>query len=62
MHARTVADEVLLRTHVLAYSDGEHSLEDIATLTGRPVSEISVLAEELSDHGLISMSHLEKRK
>ena len=62
MHARTVADEVLLRTHVLAYSDGEHSLEDIATLTGRPVSEISVLAEELSEHGLISISHLEKRK
>jgi len=62
MHARTVADEVLLRTHVLAYSDGEHSLADIATLTGRPVSEISALAEELSDHGLISISHLEKRK
>jgi aminopeptidase-like protein len=62
MHARTVADEVLLRTHILAYSDGEHSLADIATLTQRPIYEISLLAEELAKHGLISMSHLEKRK
>jgi aminopeptidase-like protein len=62
MHARTVADEVLLRTHILAYSDGSHSEQDIATLTGRPLSEISLLATELAEHGLISYSHLEKRK
>jgi len=59
MHARTVADEVLLRTHILAYSDGEHSVADIASLAGRPASEISLLAEELSQHGLVSFSHLE---
>jgi len=62
MHARTVADEVLLRTHILAYSDGSHSEQDIATLTGRPVSEISLLASELAEHGLVSYSHLETRK
>ena len=61
MHARTVADEVLLRTHILTYSDGSHSEQDIATLTGRPVSEISLLASELAEHGLITYSHLEKR-
>ena len=61
MHARTVADEVLLRTHILAYSDGSHSEQDIATLTGRPLSEISLLAAELAEHGLITYSHLEKR-
>lgn len=59
MHARTVADEVLLRTHILAYSDGEHSVADIASLAGRPASEISLLAEELSQHGLVSFSRLE---
>ena len=59
MHARTVADEVLLRTHILAYSDGEHSVADIASLAGRPASEISILAEELSQHGLVSFSRLE---
>jgi len=62
MHARTVADEVLLRTHILAYSDGEHSVADIASLAGRPASEISLLAEELSQHGLVSFSHLEVEK
>jgi aminopeptidase-like protein len=62
MHARTVADEVLLRTHILAYSDGSHSEQDIATLTGRPLSEISLLAAELAEHGLITYSHLETRK
>jgi aminopeptidase-like protein len=62
MHARTVADEVLLRTHILAYSDGSHSEQDLAALTGRPLSEISLLATELAEHGLISYSHLEKRK
>ena len=62
MHARTVADEILLRTHILAYSDGSHSEQDIATLTGRPLSEISLLAAELAKHGLITYSHLETRK
>jgi len=50
---------VLLRTHILAYSDGEHSVADIASLVGRPASEISLLADELSQHGLVSFSHLE---
>ena len=62
MHARTVADEILLRTHILAYSDGSHSEQDIATLTARPLSEISLLAAELAKHGLITYSHLETRK
>lgn len=62
MHARTVADEVLLRTHILAYSDGEHSTQDIAALTGRPFSEISLLTSELAEHGLVCYSHLETRK
>ena len=53
MHARTVADEVLLRTHILAYSDGAHSVTDIAELTTRPQEEIEILVSELLDHGLV---------
>ena len=53
MHARTVADEVLLRTHILAYADGSYSLADIADITQRPVSEIELLAAELMEHGLV---------
>lgn len=53
MHARTVADEVLLRTHILAYADGSYSLADIAEITQRPVSEVELLARELMEHGLV---------
>jgi len=53
MHARTVADVVLLRTHVMAYCDGRHSLFDIAVLTGRPFGEIKAIADELQAHGLL---------
>ena len=53
MHARTVADIVLLRTHILAYCDGVHSLDDLAELLGRPVSEITLIMEELEEHGLV---------
>ena len=53
IHARTVDDTVLLRTHVLAYSDGEHSEQDIADLVGLPVEQIQEIVEELADHGLL---------
>ena len=53
MHARTVADEVLLRTHILAYSDGMHSTIDIAEMTGNDIQLIEALVDELCDHGLL---------
>ncbi len=53
MHARTVADEVLLRTHILAYSDGLHSTMDIAEMTGHDLKVIEALVSELHDHGLL---------
>ena len=53
MHARTVADEVLLRTHVLAYADGAHSLTDMAEIFDRPLEQIEILASELFEHGLL---------
>ena len=58
MHARTVADEVLLRTHVLAYSDGNHSVQDIADLCGRSTSDIALLIDELLQHNLITEVNL----
>lgn len=53
MHARTVADEVLLRTHILAYADGSHSVQDMAELFERPLTEIQLLIAELIEHGLL---------
>lgn len=53
MHARTVADQVLMRTHVLAYADGRHSLQDIADLAGVSVADVEVIVDELIAHGLL---------
>lgn len=53
MHARTVADVVLLRTHVLAYSDGTHSVTDIAELCDVPIDLVHEIVEELVHHGLL---------
>jgi len=53
MHSKTVEDVVLLRTHVLSYSDGDHSLFDIAQLLERPFREILQVARELLEHGLL---------
>lgn len=52
-HARTVADEVLLRTHVLAYADGEHSAADMAELFDCKPEDLEILLNELLEHGLI---------
>ena len=60
MHARTVANEVLVRTHVLAYADGEHSVADMAERFNAPVDHIQLLVDELVEHGLLEPTHLRK--
>jgi aminopeptidase-like protein len=53
MHARTVADEVLLRTHILAYADGSHSAMDMAELFDVPLADLQILIDELIQHELL---------
>jgi aminopeptidase-like protein len=53
MHARTVADIVLLRTHVLTYADGQHSVQDMADLFGLPLEEVHEVVQELVEHDLL---------
>lgn len=60
MHARTVEDSVLLRTHILAYSDGNHALTDIAEMCAVPVDDVRLLAEELVEHGLLETCTLQR--
>jgi len=56
MHGRTVADVVLLRTHVLAYADGGHSVQDMAELFDRPLADVQAVVDELLEHGLLEES------
>ena len=58
MHARTVADEVLLRTHILAYADGSHSAADMAELFDVPLEDLHILIDELIEHELLVASPL----
>ncbi|MDA9863337.1 DUF4910 domain-containing protein [bacterium] len=60
MHARTVADEILLRTNVLAYADGEHSLADMADLFGVPIDDVRIIVNELIEHDLLTPGPLRK--
>jgi aminopeptidase-like protein len=55
MHARTVADVILLRTHVLAYADGMHSVSDMAELFERTQDEVQAVVDELLEHGLLEV-------
>jgi len=53
MHARTVADVVLLRTHVLAYADGQHSVLDMSEIFEIPAEDVQAVVDELIEHGLL---------
>ena len=53
MHGRTVEDVFLLRTHVLAYADGRHSVTDMAELFQRPLADVAAVVAELLTHGLL---------
>ncbi|MCF8556188.1 MAG: DUF4910 domain-containing protein [Candidatus Nanopelagicales bacterium] len=50
---REIEDIVRLRTDVLAYSDGDHSLLDISDLLKVPLETVVELARELAEHGLL---------
>jgi aminopeptidase-like protein len=45
---------------VLNFSDGEHSLLDIAERSGYPFGRILEAAELLTEHGLLEECHLNK--
>ena len=60
VHARTVADAVLLRTHVLAYADGMHSVDDMAEMFERDAAEVQAVIDELFEHDLLEEVPLQK--
>lgn len=60
-HARTVTDQVLLRTHILAYADGQHSVKDLSQLLSVPKETILLFVNELLEHGLITYERLQKQ-
>lgn len=53
IHARTVADIILLRTNVLAYADGYHSVLDMANMFDLPMKVVFEVVQELVEHDLL---------
>ena len=58
---KNTSDEVMLRTNVLAYADGQHSIQDIAELTGWTSGDVEQVVNELCRHDLVTI-HLEVAK
>ena len=50
---KNTPEDVMLRTDVLAFSDGEHSVADIAELLGVSEVDVSAVADKLASHGLL---------
>jgi len=53
---KNTSDEVMLRTNILAYADGQHSIADIAELTDTSLESIEALTKELEMHSLVTLS------
>lgn len=50
---KNTPEDVMLRTNVLAYADGEHSVSDMAEMFGVSEASVESMARELEKHGLI---------
>lgn len=55
------SDEVMLRTNILAYADGQHSIADMAEVFNESKELISTMVVELKGHGLIE-EHLQSNQ
>ena len=53
---KNTSGEVMLRTNILAYADGHHSIADIAKLTKESVEIIESLTRELELHDLVTLT------
>jgi aminopeptidase-like protein len=58
LSSRGSAAEVRVMMNLLSYADGRHSLIDIAELCEVPVWELYPILERLTDHKLLSSTHV----
>jgi aminopeptidase-like protein len=54
---KNTSDEVMLRTNILAYADGTNAISDMSELFDEPVDTLTMMVQELVDHGLIQTHH-----
>ncbi len=57
---KATPQEVMLRTNILAYADGNHDILDMSELFEIPVEDLAPMVAELVEHGLIESRHQSK--
>lgn len=58
---KTIENEVMLRTDILAYADGQHDIDDMSELFDVPVEVLSTMIDELIEHDLLRENHQSNR-
>ncbi len=58
---KNTSDEVMLRTNILAYADGQHAISDMVELFDEDEETLVAMVQELVDHDLIRMHHQSNR-
>ena len=51
---KNTSDIVMLRTNILAYSDGTHTVQDISELLGEPLGTVESVTKELVQRHLVT--------
>ena len=54
---KSTPEDVMLRTNILAYADGHHTLSDMVELFNAPLSTLRPMVDELISHGLLYETH-----
>lgn len=58
---KNTSDEVMLRTNILAYADGQHAVSDMVEIFDEDRDTITTMVQELIDHDLIRLVHQSNR-
>jgi len=57
LQKKSTPEDVMLRTNILAYADGHHTISDMAELFDTPLPILREMVDELIDHGLLYEQH-----
>ena len=61
LQRKSTPEDVMLRTNILAYADGHHTISDMVELFDTPLSVLREMIDELIDHGLVYEQHETRR-
>jgi len=54
---KNTPEDVMLRTNILAYADGQHSIKDLSELLGVLEGHVGEVAEQLKEYDLLEFTH-----